>query len=81
MPALPMSARDVARDLGDRIRGGEYGPPNSPLPRYEDLAELYSVGMTTIAKVVLILKLEGLVVAIQGKGMFVGPAAERKTRS
>lgn len=74
MPAIPVDGAAMEADLALRIATGEYGPPGSPLPRYEDLAELYSVGKTTVAWVVRDLKRRGLVSTIQGKGMFVGPA-------
>lgn len=75
MPAMPMSAAQVAEDLAARIVAGEYGPPGTQLPRYEDLAELYSVGMTTVAKVIMILKMQKLVSSVQGKGTFVAMGA------
>lgn len=77
MPALPMSAAQVAEDLAARIVAGEYGPPGTKLPRYEDLAELYSVGMRTVSTVIMILKLQGLVTSVQGKGTFVATPAGR----
>lgn len=77
MPAMPMSAAQVAEDLASRIAAGEYGPPGTQLPRYEDLAELYSVGMRTVATVMMILKMQGLVSSVQGKGTFVATGAVR----
>lgn len=81
MPAMPMSAAQVAEDLAARIQAGEYGVAGTQLPRYEDLAELYSVGMTTVAKVIMVLKMQRLVVSVQGKGTFVAEGAIRETRS
>ncbi len=71
MPVVPMSAAQIADDLAARIADGDYGPPGTQLPTYQQLATLYSVGMTTIAKVVLDLKWRGVVVAVQGRGTFV----------
>lgn len=71
MPAVPMSAAQIVEDLTARIADGDYGPAGTQLPTYEHLAALYSVGMTTIAKVVLLLKVRGVVVTVQGRGTFV----------
>lgn len=65
-----MSSEDIARDLAERIRAGEY-PPGSQLPPYRVLAELYNVGMTTIARVMVILRERGVVVGVPGRGVFV----------
>jgi DNA-binding GntR family transcriptional regulator len=81
MPAIPMGAAQVAEDLAARIASGEYGPPGTQLPRYEDLAELYSVGMRTVSTVMMILKMQGVVVSVQGKGTFVAEGGTRETRS
>lgn len=67
---IPLSAAQIADDLVDRIRGGEY-PPGTRLPPYRELANLYDVGMTTIASVILILKTLGYVVGAQGRGVYV----------
>lgn len=72
MPAtpMPMSAAQIADDLADRIRGGEY-PPGSRLPTYGELANLYNVGSTTITNVINALKERGLVVGMQGRGVYI----------
>ncbi len=73
MPAaapLPMSASQIADDLADRIRIGDY-PPGSRLPTYGELATLYKVGSTTITNVINALKERGLVVGMQGRGVYV----------
>lgn len=74
----PMSARQIADDLGGRITGGEYGPPGTKMPKRAELAELYSVGMTTIAKVILLLKERGLVDGVQGHASYVSTGAVRE---
>lgn len=77
MPS-PMGARDIAADLGERIAGGEYGQPGTKLPKRQELAELYGVGLTTIAKVILLLKERGLVEGVQGHAAYVAMGAVRK---
>jgi GntR family transcriptional regulator len=67
---IPMSSADIAADLTERIRRGEY-PPGSQLPTYASLAALYNVGVTTIAKVMVLLKERQVVVGVQGHGTFV----------
>lgn len=67
---IPMSATEIADDLADRIRRGEY-EPGSRLPTYLELATLYGVGETTITTVVRLLKDRGVVVGAQGRGVFV----------
>lgn len=65
-----MSSDDIARDLTERIRSGEY-PPGSQLPPYRVLAELYNVSLTTVAKVMTLLRERGVVVGVPGRGTFV----------
>lgn len=65
-----MSSDQIYEDLIDRIRTGEY-PPGTELPSYRELAKLYSVGRTTISVVLKRLKDAGLVVGVQGRGVFV----------
>lgn len=65
-----MSAPEIADDLAQRIREGEYAP-GSPLPSYRELGDLYSVGYTTVSKVILILRERGLVVGVRGRGVYV----------
>lgn len=67
---IPMSSDQIYEDLIDRIRTGEY-PPGTELPSYRELAKLYSVGRTTISVVLKRLKDAGLVVGVQGRGVFV----------
>lgn len=66
-----MSARQIADDLGARIAGGEYGPPGTKLPKRTEFAELYSCGLTTIAKAILLLKERGLIEGVQGHASYV----------
>lgn len=68
-----MTYVQIAQDLADRIRSGEYKPDHA-LPTYRELAVLYGVGMTTISMSIAILKSQGLVEGEQGRGVFVAPA-------
>lgn len=65
---IPMSAAQIADDLADRIRGGEY-PRGTKLPTYRELMDLYDVGYTTAATVVIMLKERGVVVGAPGRGV------------
>ena len=67
---IPMSALDIADDLEDRIKRGEYAK-GEQLPTYRELARLYNVGATTIFQVILRLKERGVVVGVRGRGTFV----------
>lgn len=67
---VPMSSRQIADDLTDRIRAGEY-EPGAQLPSLRELAELYSVSVSTIQRALELTKDRGLVVTSQGRGMFV----------
>ncbi len=67
---LPMTAQQIAADLTERIRSGEY-PPGSQLPTYAALSKLYSCSEATITKVMGLLRERGVVVGIQGRGTFV----------
>jgi len=67
---LRMTYREIVEDLATRITAGEY-PPGSELPTYRQLAELYSVGVTTAARVYSILSDRGLVVGQTGRRMYV----------
>lgn len=67
---IPMSATDIAADLTERIRDGEY-PAGSQLPTYRELMRLYDVGYTTIATVMLMLRERGVVVGVPGRGTYV----------
>lgn len=71
MPALPMSSAQITEDLAARIGAGEYGPANTQLPTYTELARLYNVSFTTIARVILVLRDRGVVTGVPGRGTFV----------
>ena len=65
-----MSADEIADDLADRIRAGEYAL-GSRLPTYRELMDLYDVKYTTIYNVIVRLRSVGLVVGAQGRGVYV----------
>jgi DNA-binding GntR family transcriptional regulator len=65
-----MTAAQIAADMEERIRSGEY-PAGSRLPSYRELGDIYSKSFSTIAKVVLMLKERGLVEGEPGVGVFV----------
>lgn len=67
---IPMSSDQVADDLEDRIRQGEY-PPGSKMPTHLTLAVLYDVSMTTMTGIMRILRERGLTMGRQGKGVYV----------
>lgn len=66
----PMTAAQIADDMADRIRAGEYAP-GERLPSYRELGDLYQRSYSTIAKAILILKERGLVEGFAGMGVFV----------
>ncbi|WP_203919845.1 GntR family transcriptional regulator [Rugosimonospora africana] len=73
MPQIPMTAEQIAQDLTERIRAGEHGEPGSQLPTYAALATLYSVGESTITKVIGLLRERQVVVGVPGRGTFIAP--------
>jgi DNA-binding GntR family transcriptional regulator len=63
----------IAADLADRIKRGEYAP-GGQLPTYAALAALYNVSTGTIARVMIVLRERGVVVGVPGRGTFVPDA-------
>ena len=70
MPIPRTGYREVARDLQARVDAGEY-PPGSKIPSYAQLATLYSVGVTTIQRAILVLQERGTLVGVPGRGVYV----------
>ncbi len=70
MPAVPMTYRQIAADLTARISAGEY-PPGGRLPSYAELADLYSVSVSSAARAYGLLVDRGVVIGASGRGMFV----------
>lgn len=77
---IPMSSAEVADDLEDRIRTGEYRP-GSRMPTHRELAVLYDMGMTTITNVMRVLRERGLVVGRQGKAVYVAERLPPRRRT
>ncbi|GAA2385655.1 hypothetical protein Cme02nite_72580 [Catellatospora methionotrophica] len=67
---VPMTYAQIADDLAARIKGGEYAA-GAKLPSYNQLGELYSVGFSTIAKAVALLRDRGVVIGAPGRGVYV----------
>jgi len=65
-----MTAEQIAADLTERIRRGEY-KPGTQLPPYRVIADLYDVSFSTIARVMTLLRERKVVVGIPGRGVFV----------
>lgn len=67
---VQLTFRQIAEDLTERIRRGEY-PPGARLPSYTELAALYSVSLATAARAYGLLTDRGTVESSPGRGMFV----------
>lgn len=72
---VPMTAEQIADDIADRIKRGEY-KAGEQLPPYRVLADLYGVHVSTVARVMLILRARGTVVGVPGRGVFVPDAPQ-----
>jgi GntR family transcriptional regulator len=70
MPIPTGGYREVAEDLAARIANGEYAP-GERLPTYNELSALYDVSVTTVQRAVIVLQTRGLVVGLQGRGLWV----------
>jgi GntR family transcriptional regulator len=65
-----MTFRQIADDIAARIGTGEYSP-SSKIPSYQQLANLYSVSISTAQRAILILQERGMVYGEPGRGVFV----------
>jgi GntR family transcriptional regulator len=74
-----MDFRSIAGDIAARIASGEY-PPDAQLPSYRQIADLYSVSISTAQRAILVLQERGLVYGIPGKGVFVRDQDEDQDR-
>lgn len=70
MPARRQTYREIADDMEERIRLGEYAP-GSRLPSHRELATIYSVGVSTVEKAVALLRERGLTESYPGVGLYV----------
>lgn len=66
--------RQIALDLRDKIRTGEYAP-RAKLPSEQMLMETYRVSRPTVRDAVKLLESEGVVSIEHGRGVFVRPPA------
>lgn len=60
----------VAADLRNKIRNGEY-PPGSKLPSRAEMRAIYSVSDTVLDKAMMILRAERLTTTLPGVGVWV----------
>lgn len=67
---MRLTYAQIADDMEARIRAGEY-PPNSRLPSYRELAEMYSVGVSTAARAFGLLRDRRLTVGEPGRAVYV----------
>jgi GntR family transcriptional regulator len=67
--ARPLQVR-VADDLRSKIDASEY-EPGQQLPTLDKLAEQYTCSLAAVRKAIDLLKQQGLVVTVQGRGTFV----------
>ncbi|MGW9193070.1 winged helix-turn-helix domain-containing protein [Micromonospora chersina] len=74
MSPIPLSYTDIAADIVERIKGGEY-EPGAKLPSYSQLADLYSVSFSTAARAIALLRDRGIVLGAPGRGVFVADRA------
>jgi GntR family transcriptional regulator len=70
----PMSGVPVYRQLADLLRAeilsGKF-PPRTPLPSAKTLAQEHEIAIGTVTKAVDVLREEGLVRTIPGRGVWV----------
>ncbi|GGM05992.1 MULTISPECIES: GntR family transcriptional regulator [Micromonospora] len=67
---IPMSSRQIADDLTARITAREY-EPGTKLPSLRELADLYSVSVSTIQRALELTRERGLTVGRAGSGVYV----------
>lgn len=68
---MPISSGEVRDALRQRIEGGEY-QPGSKLPRLQELMDEYGVrSRSQLDRALRELEAEGLIIAIQGSGIYV----------
>ncbi|WP_300604297.1 winged helix-turn-helix domain-containing protein [Trebonia sp.] len=78
MPAKPVDPFgdqyayvQVANDVARRITAGEI---TEKLPSERDLADEYGVAYTTVRHAMDVLRQQGLIITVHGRGTFVKPA-------
>jgi DNA-binding GntR family transcriptional regulator len=73
----PMAGRPAYQQLADLLRAdissGEY-PPRTPLPSAKTLSQQHGIAVNTVMKAFNVLRAEGLVRTVPGRGVWVvGP--------
>lgn len=71
MPTIPLSFKEIADDLDERIKRGEYDNDENRLPTYVEVADIYDVSRSTAARAYALLVDRGRVKGSAGRGMFV----------
>jgi len=74
--ARPLQVR-VADDIRAKIEAGEYAP-GQQLPTYDALADTYLCSLAVVRKAADLLKQQGLLITVQGKGTFVRERARAR---
>lgn len=64
--------RELAAILREAIQRGEY-PPDSTLPKQDEIAKAHDVNVNTVRKAVGVLEAEGLVTPVRRRGTIVRP--------
>ena len=64
--------RQLAGLIRDEITSGTVGP-GQPLPSARTLAQTHGLAVTTVMKALNLLRDEGLIVAVPGRGFYVRP--------
>jgi DNA-binding transcriptional regulator YhcF (GntR family) len=76
----PMSGVPVYRQLADMLRGQILSgaiPPRTPVPSARTLSQEHGIAMGTVMRAFDVLREEGLIRTIPGRGMYVVPSEER----
>lgn len=72
----PMAGRPVYQQLADLLRDGitegRY-PPRMPLPSAKTLSQEHGIAVGTVMRAFDVLRAEGLVVTVAGRGVWVKP--------
>jgi GntR family transcriptional regulator len=74
--ARPLQVR-IADDIRAKIETGEYAP-GQQLPTYDDLAAAYLCSLAVVRKAVDLLKQQGLLITVQGRGTYVRERARAR---
>ena len=77
-PRSPVPVFQQVRDIiAAEIESGEL-PENEPIPSQKELTDRFGVARGTVAKGVRMLRDEGLVFIVTGRGAWVTPKSKRK---